>query len=211
MRRGARCPTVRPSRWLGLDEPYERHGRRGGRLRVRLSAGPDGPDAALDDRGGRARPGADAGTPERVRARTRAAEARPPGAARPVRGHAAQLGLARSRTGAGRADVPETHGRFYVFSLVDLWTNVFASRRGAHDRLRRRHVRDRRPRRCGGAPSRRTRCRSSRRRAMAGSRGRRRSTATGTARPRSRYRTRLPAERRCRARRTVDDGAGRDG
>ena len=74
--------------------------------------------------------------------------------------------------------VPETHGRFYALSLVDLWTNVFASvgarttgtGPGTYVIAGPSWTRDRAPRR-GAA-------RSARRPGWSGSRVRRRSTAT---------------------------------
>ena len=72
--------------------------------------------------------GADAGTAEPVRARPRA----PGGRRRPsARARArARCAAAPGSISARRPcvlSVPETHGRFYALSLVDLWSNVFAS------------------------------------------------------------------------------------
>ena len=109
-------------------ERDRRRQRRGGRLRVRLSARAHEPDPGPDDRGARSpiRCGcAHHPTPSCMHASMQEATAgRTAGPRTGTLRSSAWLDLGDARV---VLTVPETHGRFYALSLVDLWTNVFAS------------------------------------------------------------------------------------
>ena len=128
--------------------PHEHRCRRSGRgrVRVRLSARADGAT--------RSRcviPPDDAGAGEPAGARTTE-----PSPRADTLITSAWLDLA---DGPVVLSVPETHGRYYVISLIDMWTNVFASIGAAddgHERRRVRHRHERRARARGRDPDRRS-------------------------------------------------------